>query len=405
MRRETSVYTRFRTRFKGAAMSRKPPKYALHKPSGQARVRINGKDIYLGQYDSPESHEEYDRLLAKFFLGKLDVDRDSLSISRLSIMYVEFARGYYLKNGAPTSEIHAIQLALKPLVRIFGREKIHTFGPRKLKLVREEMIRQDLARTTINQAVQRINRMLRWASENEYADASVHQACRSMTGLRRGRCEAREPAPVGPAPIADVEAVELFVSRPIWSMIQLQLRTGMRPGEVCIIRASDIDVSGPVWEYRPQTHKTEHHDRQRLIFIGPRGQAILGPYMATTKENEYLFRPEAAEKVRNDLRKASRQSPMTPCQAQRKRKEAPKRTPGKRYQRVSYTRAINRACKLAKVDEWSPNQLRHNAATELRKIHGLDGTRTVLGHSSTDMTEVYAEVDFDAARKIMLASG
>ena len=386
-------------------MSRKPPKYALHKPSGQARVRIKGQDIYLGAFDSPESHQEYDRLLAKFYLGKLDVQVDSLSIARLAIMYIEHAKSYYLKDGVQTSEISAIQLALKPLTRLFGREKIHTFGPRKLKVVREEMIRLNLARTTINQAIQRINRMLRWASENEYADASIYQACRTVTGLRRGRCEAREAAPVEPAPIADVEAIELFVSRPIWSMIKLQLCTGARPGEVCIIRACDIDVSGPVWEFRPKSHKTEHHNRQRLIFIGPRGQEILRPYMATTKDDEYLFRPEAAEKVRQELRKASRKSPMTPSQSQRKRKESPKRTPGKRYQRPSYTRAIARACRLANVPEWSPNQLRHNAATELRKIHGLEGTRTVLGHSSTDMTEIYAEIDFDAARKIMLASG
>lgn len=137
-------------------MSRKLPKYALHKPSGQARVWIKGKDIYLGLYDSAESHAEYDRLLAKYFLGKLDVERDSLSISRLAIMYVEFAKGYYRKDGVETSEIHAIQMALKPLVRMFGREKMGAFGPRKLKLVREEMVRLNLARTTINQAIQRI---------------------------------------------------------------------------------------------------------------------------------------------------------------------------------------------------------------------------------------------------------
>jgi site-specific recombinase XerC len=29
----------------------------------------------------------------------------------------------------------------------------------------------------------------------------------------------------------------------------------------------------------------------------------------------------------------------------------------------------------------------------------------VLGHSTTDMTQIYAEIDFEAARKIMLASG
>ena len=311
MRRETSLYP-FPYPFLGAAVSRKPPKYALHKPSGQARVRINGKEIYLGEYDSPESREEYNRLLARFFLGKLDVDRDSVSISRLAVMYIDFARGYYLKDGVQTSEISIIQLALKPLVRMFGREKIHTFGPRKLKLVRDDMIQRDLARTTINKAVQRITRMLRWASENEYADGSVYQSCRCLTGLRRGRCEAREPVPVDPAPIADVEAVELFVSRPVWSMIQLQLCTGMRPGEVCIMRACDIDVSGEVWDYIPKSHKTEHHNRKRLVPIGPRGQAILRPYLAITKDSEYLFRPDSAEKVRNALRRAARKSPMLP---------------------------------------------------------------------------------------------
>jgi hypothetical protein len=76
--------------------------------------------------------------LAKYFLGSLDVDRDSLQISRLSIMYVEYARGYYRKDGVQTSDVHAIQMALKPLVKMFGREKIHAFGPRKLKMVREE---------------------------------------------------------------------------------------------------------------------------------------------------------------------------------------------------------------------------------------------------------------------------
>jgi hypothetical protein len=103
-------------------MARKPPKYALH-TSGQARVRINGKDFYLNEYNSKDSLEAYERLLAKYFLGSLDVDRDSLQISRLSIMYVEYARGYYRKDGVQTSDVHAIQMALRPLVKMFGREK------------------------------------------------------------------------------------------------------------------------------------------------------------------------------------------------------------------------------------------------------------------------------------------
>ena len=49
-------------------MSRKPghvPSYRLHKPSGQARVIIDGEHIYLGPYGSPESHERYARLIAE----------------------------------------------------------------------------------------------------------------------------------------------------------------------------------------------------------------------------------------------------------------------------------------------------------------------------------------------------
>jgi hypothetical protein len=30
------------------------PSYRLHKPSGQAVVTINGKDIYLGRFNSPD---------------------------------------------------------------------------------------------------------------------------------------------------------------------------------------------------------------------------------------------------------------------------------------------------------------------------------------------------------------
>ena len=60
-------------------MPKKPPKYALHKPTGQARVRINGKSHYLGPHGSPESHKRYDALIAKWLNGTFDGDRESLT--------------------------------------------------------------------------------------------------------------------------------------------------------------------------------------------------------------------------------------------------------------------------------------------------------------------------------------
>lgn len=42
------------------------PSYCHHKASGQAVVRIDGKDHYLGAFGSADSHEKYARLLAEW---------------------------------------------------------------------------------------------------------------------------------------------------------------------------------------------------------------------------------------------------------------------------------------------------------------------------------------------------
>ena len=42
----------------------RPPRYRLHKASGKAIVTLDGKMIYLGTYDSPESRAKDKRELA-----------------------------------------------------------------------------------------------------------------------------------------------------------------------------------------------------------------------------------------------------------------------------------------------------------------------------------------------------
>jgi len=53
------------------------------------------------------------------------------------------------------------------------------------------------------------------------------------------------------------------------------------------------------------------------------------------------------------------------------------------------------------IPAWHPNQLRHNAATRLRREFGLDVARAVLGHSTPVVTEVYAELDGAKAAEAM----
>jgi len=209
-----------------------------------------------------------------------------------------------------------------------------------------------------------------------------------------------EADPIKPVPDEHIKAIESRVNRFVWGMIKLQLATGMRPGEVRLMRIGDIDMSGEVWEYRPQEHKTEHHGRQRLIFIGPKGQEIMKPFLVADPER-YLFSPQAAERERSEERRANRNTPMTPSQAARSEKADRRRKPGKSYTVTSYGRAIHNACDAAGIKVWSPNQLRHNAATELRKKYDIETVRTILGHATGFTTEVYAELDFAKARSVI----
>jgi integrase len=53
----------------------------------------------------------------------------------------------------------------------------------------------------------------------------------------------------------------------------------------------------------------------------------------------------------------------------------------------------------------NPHQLRHNAATFLRKEFGLETARIILGHRSAAITEVYAEMDQQKAMEAITRVG
>jgi hypothetical protein len=150
------------------------PRYSLHKPSGRARVRINGRDHYLGAYQSPESFAEYDKLIDEY-LRTTRTTRSTITIDLLCLKYIDFADTYYRHaDGSPTGTVENIRAALKPLVRIYGRTLAGDFSPLKLKAVRDEMIKAKLCRTNINRHIQRIKGAFSWAMSEELVAPAVH---------------------------------------------------------------------------------------------------------------------------------------------------------------------------------------------------------------------------------------
>jgi integrase len=384
--------------------SARRPSYLLHRPSGQARVRIDGVDRYLGKYRSPESHARYDALVDDW-LRRRAIDRATLTIDELALRFLDHAVTYYAKDGVPTSEVARIRSAFRPMIKLYGNTLAAAFGPLRLKEVRAEMIRLGWKRKAINGHVKRIKRAFRWAVENELMFASkAYKALESVRGLARGRTAAIEGKRVKPVPAAFVDAIKPHVCRHVWAMVQVQRLTGARPGEIVAMRVGNLNTHGRIWEYVPPTHKNEHLEHDRLILIGPKAQAVLRDFLETNIE-AFVFSPIEADAERQAARRASRKSPMTPSQAARRPKVGGRRRPKDRYTVASYRRAIARACVVAKVPVWHPHQLRHTAATELRREYGVEIARTILGHASLDATEIYAEADWQRARQVALEFG
>lgn len=95
---------------------------------------------------------------------------------------------------------------------------------------------QKLCRKEVNKRIGRIKRVFKWAVSEELIPSSVFESLRTIEGLRVGRTSARESEPVKPVDDVTVELTLRFVSPQIRAMIQLQRFTGLRPGEVAIVR-------------------------------------------------------------------------------------------------------------------------------------------------------------------------
>ena len=390
-------------------MHRRTPSYCHHKATGQAVVRIDGIDHYLGKHGTPESRVEYDRLIAEW-LGNgrrlsAPTVADGLTVGELILSYWHWAEHYYRdEHGEPGQELDNIRSALKPLRRLYGHSQAAAFGPLALRAVQEEMAKAGLSRGVVNARVNRVRRVFKWGVSYQLIPSAIYEALRTVPGLQRGRCKAREADPVLPVTDEFVRATAPLLPAPVRALVEVQLLTGMRAGEAMVMRAIDLTMSGPVWTYRPASHKNKYRGRERVIYLGPQAQEIIKPFLTTNLE-AYLFSPRAYVEKMHAQRAASRATKRTPSELKRRRKAKPKRKPGERYTRRSYRLAVVRACKKAGVPAWSPLQLRHTAATRIRAQFGLEAAKAILGHTRVETSQIYAERDMGRAEEIMREIG
>jgi integrase len=326
------------------AKSRRIPKYVHHKPSGQARVRINGKDRYLGKFGTPGSHELYDELISELVIDVEPASCKTLT-AVLAAWWPECKARYHKGKG----KLGGAQ-NWRPIIRLLrekhGDERAEDLGPKKLRQTLESAAEeQDWSLSYTKMQLTRVRTIYDWAVSEELIAVTAYQRLKSIK-LRHGR----KTEPIPPVP-DDIVTQTLPHLKPIIAdMVRLQRLTGMRPGELVIMRAADVDRSGDVWEYVPERHKTQHRGKSRVVYIGPKAREILAPWML--KAGEYIF--------------PSGRSP--------------------RYTTGTFQQAVYRTCRRHDITQWSPNQLRKAAATDVRSKLDVEHAASLLGHSSATVT-------------------
>jgi hypothetical protein len=110
------------------------PAYKPHKASGQARVIVDGKHVYLGKYGSAESYEKYARKLAEHAAKQIGVPcpaaaiNAELTVKELASAYWLHAESYYVKDGKPSGHLHVVRLALRAVKNLYGMTPAAQFG-------------------------------------------------------------------------------------------------------------------------------------------------------------------------------------------------------------------------------------------------------------------------------------
>jgi integrase len=326
------------------ARSRNPvPSYLRH-PCGTARAvwtdpsGIRHFRMLPGAHDSEESKTAFGRLQLELATSPSAVTAVSsgVSINELMLAYIEHAAKHYLgPDGKPTNEQLLVKIVSRNTRAVYGDLPAAEFGPLALKAVRQKFIDLGWCRNTVNQQVERLRRIFRWAVAEELIPPSVHAALVAVPGLRRGRTEATDNEPVKPVESAIVDATLPRLGRHVRTMVELQRVTGMRPGEVCRMRLADIDRTGTPWVYRPTRHKTQHLGKDRTVMIGPKGKALIEAFIAggtVLDPSGLLFSPRRMRQERFIAMRAKRKTKVQPSQVDRRTTNPdPRKLPAEQY--------------------------------------------------------------------------
>lgn len=375
----------------------KIPKYRRRVGRDYAFVEHAGKRHPLpGKYGSQESRDAYAAIIRDIARDVPLPSPNGITVDELGMAYLDHAKAYY-----DAKEYSAFNAVVNPLQTVVGSMAVSLFGPIALGKVRDALVELGWCRQYVNRQTNRIRRIFKWGVSKELVPPSVLAALQSLEPLRPGRTKATERPPVTSVDLKWVDATLEYCSPVLASMIRLQRLTGMRSQSLVALRPMDVDQSKDVWVYRPPKHKATWRGQELAIFIGPKAQEVLKPYLHralsspcfSPRESSYRGARRNAQYRVDTYRQAVG---YAVAKANRERMAQAEKENEQRLEPLPLP---------PEIPSWFPHQLRHLRATEIRPKYGLEGAQVYLGHTSADVTQIYAERDFDLARRIASETG
>jgi hypothetical protein len=141
----------------------KMPVLKLHCASGRAYVYHQGRREYFGKHGTSAANEAYRRWVATLLLGEKKLaadlaqhDLSRLTLPELSAAYLEWANGYYEKNGLPTTPVGKILRHLKAMLKCHRSTLVDDCGPNTLRTTQKRLIAEGYTRQGVNELVKGI---------------------------------------------------------------------------------------------------------------------------------------------------------------------------------------------------------------------------------------------------------
>jgi len=370
---------------------------AAHSGSGQARIKVNGRHVYLGVFGSAASHAEYRRLKALWEAGRPTTPPRRRVPSSLRLVrdlihgFLQWAKGEFTqRDGTVRQELANLVNGLRPLLVVYGETELADFTAQSLEDLLAVVAagtwpgaKKPWSRHVANAALSRWRKVWKWGESKGHVPPGTYGNLRTVAGLAEGK--AAEHNEVPPVAEADLEKTLPHLAPWARAAVELLRLTGARPTEILSLVPAAIGKGGvvelapgylvklpvTVWATQPRKHKGKRKGKRRVILYGPRAQAVLAPLLEGRADDAWLFPSPAGG--RRDFR--------------------------------SLRRAVLAGCQRAGVSPWYPYQVRHLASTALSLDFGPVVASVVLGHEHAATSVIYSLPNLQAAAEAMARIG